>query len=91
MSWSRSDSAMPVTRRTTVRMACLGTMRASRGRHWRSNMAFNSCGGPGSSMTTAPDSSTHWPGAVPRSLGRIVGALDDERLPLVDLRHLALH
>ena len=82
---------MPVTRSTQVRMACGGTMRASRGRHCRSNMAFSSCGGPGSSMTTAPDSSTHWPGRGAAVVGQNVGALDDERLALVDLRHFALH
>ena len=59
---------MPVTRRKAVRMAWRGTRRANRGRQWRSNMACNSCGGPGSRITTAPDSSTHCPGAVPRSL-----------------------
>ena len=85
------DSDMPVTRKNSVRITCLGTMRERRGRHCRSNMAFNSCGGPGSSITTAPDSSTHWPGAVPRSLGRIVGAFDHERLALVDFRHFAFH
>ena len=60
---------MPVTRRTACGWPARGTMRRRRGRHCRSNMAFSSCGGPGSSMATPPDSSTHWPGAVPRSLG----------------------
>src|ERR1039458_5559990 len=61
---------MPATRRNNVRIACLGTMRARRGRQCRWNIDFSSCGGPGSSMATAPDSSSHCPGAVPRSLER---------------------
>src|ERR1017187_5557332 len=70
MSWSRSDSAMPATRRHRVRMASGGTMRFRRGRQRRSNIACSSWGGPGKSMATAPDSSIHWPGAVPRPFGR---------------------
>ncbi len=67
------------------------TIRCRRGMQVRVNIDFSSCGGPGRITITAPPSSIHCPGAVPRSFDRIIRALDHHRLPLVDLRHRAVH
>src|ERR1700722_8062144 len=70
MRWSTSDSPIPATRSSRPTRRTPVESRARRDSTCPANMAFNSCGGPGSRITMRPLVSSHRPGAVPRSLSR---------------------
>ena len=63
---------MPATRSSRATRRTPVERRARRGSTCALNMAFNSCGGPGSRITMRPLASSHSPGAVPRSFSRTV-------------------
>src|SRR5665213_2550165 len=72
MRWSTSDSPMPATRNSRTINRTPVESRASRGSTCAANMAFSSCGGPGSKMKMRSAASIQRPGAVPRSLSRTI-------------------
>ena len=62
---------MPATRNTSVRITCFGTMRVQARQALALEHGLQLVRRPGQQHDGGSDSSTHWPGAVPRSLGRI--------------------
>ncbi len=73
--------------KSVVRNALLPGPRGERPATSASNIGCSSRGGPGSSTTSLPPTSTIGPGAVPLGLSRTVPPSSHHRLPPVDVRH----